>query len=117
VRIGPLNALVSALIAEAHDDDGECLRALRLGLRRSLPLRARPPSRWAFLPHVTLGYWGVQPVAPLVEALRPFREVEPMTLTINTVRLTIYTRDPTPYRRDVLHTAQEEIIADYRLTP
>jgi 2'-5' RNA ligase len=117
VGIGPLNAFDNALFAEAQDSDDECLRHLKLSLRRALPLRARPPTSWRFLPHVTLGFWGSQPVAPLVEALRPYREVEPLPLVVQTVLLTIYTRDSRPHRRSILRTANQEVVAEFHLKP
>ncbi|MBN1966947.1 MAG: hypothetical protein JW910_20005, partial [Anaerolineae bacterium] len=61
------------------------------------------------------GLWGKQPAPPLVEAMRPFRRVEPVTLRVEQVHLTIYTRDNVPLRRDMLRVAEEEIIATYRL--
>jgi 2'-5' RNA ligase len=114
IRVGPLNTFPNALIAEVQDDR-ECLRALRTRLRRALPLRARPPMPWPFLPHVTLGYWGKQPTAPLVNMIRPFREAEPVKLDIKRVLLTVYTRDATPPHSDVLRTAQEEVVAEFTL--
>ena len=57
---------------------------LRIKLRRALPLRARPASPWPYLPHITLGYWGEQPVAPVIAALRPWRDVTPLPLVWNT---------------------------------
>jgi 2'-5' RNA ligase len=114
VRIGPLNALANVLIAEVQDDQ-ECLRLLRVKLRRALPLRARPPSLWPYLPHITLGYWGEQPAAPIAETLQPFRKVAPVRLRITRVRLTVYTLGTPAPRRDMLHRAQEEIIAEFTL--
>jgi 2'-5' RNA ligase len=114
VGIGPLNAFANTLIAEVQDDR-QCLRLLRAKLRRALPLRARPPSLWPYLPHITLGYWGKQPAAPIVETMRPFREVKAMVLRISRVRLTVYTPGTPALRRDMLHTAQEEIVAEFTL--
>ncbi len=116
VNIGPLNAFSNALFAEVQDETG-CLRTLRTGLRRALPRRARPPLRWPFVPHVTLGYWGRQPVAPLVAALMPFRKVQPVPLRVERVRLTIYAVNNGPSRVDLLRTAREEIIAEFALKP
>lgn len=116
VKIGPPNAFPSVLFAEVQDD-ASCLRALRATLRRALPLRARPPLRWPFVPHVTLGYWGQQPVAPLVEALELYRAAVPLPLRVTAARLTLYHQDNALLRPDVLRTAREEIIAEYRLEP
>lgn len=114
LRIGPLNAFPNVLIAEAQDE-GQCLRTLRTHLRRALPLRARPPSRWAYLPHITLGYWGRQPAAPLAAQLAAFRQVEPITLRVTRLVMTVYTLGAGPLRPDALHTAREDIIAEYVL--
>jgi 2'-5' RNA ligase len=114
VGVGPLNAFSNAMIAEVQDEQ-ECLRALRVRLRRALPLRARPVSPWPFLPHITLGYWGEQPAAPVIAALRPWHEVTPVPLRVERVQLTIYTMDDDPPRRDALLTAEEEIITEFML--
>ena len=115
VRLGPLNAFSTVLLAEVQDES-ECLRALRIQVRRALPRHARAVTQRRFLPHVTLGYWGCQPVQPLVAALAPFRQVEPLPLLISRVRLTTYTRNAAPFGPDVLHTAIEEICAEFELT-
>lgn len=117
ILIGPLNAFPNVLIAEVHDTEEECLRAMRLRVRRALPLRARPATQWNYLPHITLGYWGQQLVAPLIERLRPFRDVEPVPLRVSRLRFTIYWRSPLPATPDVLVRAREELIAEYPLTP
>jgi 2'-5' RNA ligase len=114
LQLGPLNAFPNVLFAEVHDSD-QCLRLLRTKLRRGLPMRARPPSRWPYLPHVTLGNWGRQPAAPLVNALRPYRVAQPVPFRVTHVRLTVYTRNALPLRRDTLRVAQETVIADYQL--
>ncbi len=116
VGIGPPNAFANALFAEVQDEAG-CLQALRAELRRALPLRARPPLRWPFVPHVTLGFWGRQPVAPLVQALVPYRSAAPLPLRVTAVHLTLYHQDSALLRPDVLRTAREEIVAGYRLEP
>lgn len=114
VGIGPLNAFPNALFAEVQDEAG-CLRALRAALRRALPLQARPPLRWPFVAHVTLGFWGHLPVAPLVEALGPFRSAVPLPLRVTAAHLTLYHQDNALLRPDVLRTAREEIVAEFRL--
>jgi len=117
IGIGPLNAFSNVLFAEVHDGPGECLRATRLRLRRALPLRARPSSPWNYLPHVTLGFWGEQPAAPLVERLRPFREAEPVPLRVTCIRFTVYWRAAPPAAHDFLLRARQEVIAEYPLAP
>jgi len=115
IWIGPLNAFPNVLFAEVHDTEDECLRATRLRVRRALPRRARPPSPWNYLPHVTLGYWGTQPAPPLVARLRPLRDAEPLPLRVTRIRFTIYRRDVLPATPDVLARAREELIAEYPL--
>lgn len=115
VRVGPLNAFPNVIFAEVHDEHA-CLRRLRAELRRALPLRARPGSRWPYVPHVTLGYLGKQPVAPLVESLAAYRAAPSLLCPVERVQLTIYTQHMT-VRPDLLSRAREEIIADYSLDP
>ncbi|HMM29231.1 MAG TPA: 2'-5' RNA ligase family protein [Aggregatilineaceae bacterium] len=117
IGIGPLNAFANVLFAEVHDGERECLRATRLRVRRALPLRARPSSPWSYLPHVTLGFWGEQPAAPLVERLRPFRNAAPLPLRVSRVKLTVYWRDRVPLTPDILLRAREEVIAEFPLAP
>jgi len=114
IGFGPLNAFPNALIAEVQDTN-RCLQRLRARVRRALPLRARPPSPWNYLPHVTLGYWGKQDAAPLIERLRPFRAVEPQTMRVDRVKLTVYTRDMIAPQRDILTTTEEDVIAQFSL--
>ncbi|MBN1679502.1 MAG: 2'-5' RNA ligase family protein [Anaerolineae bacterium] len=115
VRIGPLNAFPTALIAEVHDDS-LCLGRLRAAVRRALPTLARPAEPWAsYLPHVTLSYWGEQPAAPLVEALRPFRDVEPVSVSVNCVKFTWYTLNAVLDKRKLLTTARENVITEVHL--
>ncbi len=114
IEIGPLNAFANVLFAEVHDPDN-CLRLLRARLQRALPLRARPPRMVPYLPHITLGYWGKQRIKPLVAALVPYREVQPLTLSVTRITFTIYTRDTADLGRDTLSNAREDIIAEYHL--
>lgn len=114
IGIGPLNAFPNALIAEIQDIH-RCLQTLRARVRRALPLRARPPSQWIYAPHITLGYWGEQDAAPLIDRLRSFRMVEPQTTRVDRVKLTVYTRNTIPNKRDLLATAQEDVIAWFSL--
>jgi 2'-5' RNA ligase len=114
LSIGPLNAFANVLFAEVRDD-GQCIRVLRTRLRKALPMRARPAGQWSYLPHITLGYWGRQPAAPVIAALEPFRKIEPLRLRVTSVKFTVYTPSAIPYQRDLLSTAHEETIATYRL--
>jgi 2'-5' RNA ligase len=114
VQIGSLNAFANVLFAEIRDPE-QCLRLLRVKVRRALPLRARHQPAWIYLPHVTLGYWGQQPTAPIIKALRPYRTMEPLPLSVNRVWLTVYTPTVLPLGRDLLTTAQEDIIAEFEL--
>jgi 2'-5' RNA ligase len=114
VQIGPLNAFPNVLIAEVHAER-ECLRALRLRVRRALPLQARPPSAWTYLPHITLGFWGRQPVGAIVEALEPFRSVEPVPFTVRRLKLTVYERASSSHNSDVLAATRETTVAEFEL--
>ena len=115
VLIGPLNAFAGALIAEVHDPQGE-LHRMYAALKRALPWRARLGySPYPYVPHVTLGYWGEQPAAPLVRALRRYREAEPVRFRVRRVRFTLYTRGMAVVPSDVLVEAQEEVLAEYVL--
>lgn len=115
VQIGPLNSFPTALIAEVHDPGGE-LDALRETLKAALPPRAWPPPRFSgYLPHVTLGYWGEQAVAPLAAEIEPYRDNKPLAARIRRVKLTVYARSAV-LRRDVLVTARETLIAAFQLS-
>ncbi len=114
VRIGPLNAFSNVLFAEVQDDS-QCLRRLRARLRWALPLRARPPVHWGYLPHITLGYWGRQPGSPLVQALAPYRTIDPILLHVDAVKFTVFTRDGVSLGPDLLNAFQEDVIATYPL--
>lgn len=114
ILIGPLNAFPNVLFAEVQDHN-DCLRRLRATVRRALPLSARPPSPWAYLPHVTLGHWGHQPAAPVVKVLETYRSVVPIPLRVTRVKFTVYTHNTVPLNKDLLAAAREEIIAEFLL--
>lgn len=114
VLVGPPNAFPNVLFAEVHDRDS-CLRALRARLLRALPLRARTLSPWAFVPHITLGYWGRQPAAPVIAALAAHRQDEPVPLHVRRIRFTIYARDLGEPASDTLVAAREDVLAEYHL--
>ncbi len=114
VLIGPLNAFPDVLIAEVHDPQGQ-LHTMQRALKRALPWRARLSyAPYPYVPHVTLGYWGKQPAAPIVQALQKYREIEPIRFQVRRVRFTLYTRN-TSAAEDVLVAAQEDVLAEYVL--
>lgn len=113
VEIGALNAFSNVLFAEIKDCDS-CLRVTRVRLRRALPLKARLPSPGPYLPHITLGYWGRQPTAPLVDTLSAYRQAEPLLLKIDKVKFTIYTPPVGTPDRDLLRASHEEVIAEFQ---
>jgi 2'-5' RNA ligase len=113
VEIGGLNAFSNALFAEIKDCDS-CLRASRIRLRRALPLKARLPSPGPYLPHITLGYWGKQPAAPLIDAVRTYRQVEPLLLKVTHVKFTIYTPPTGTPERDFLRASHEEVLTEFQ---
>ena len=115
VTVGPLNAFPGVLIAEVHDPQGR-LYAMYKALKRALPWRARLGySPYPYVPHVTLGYWGEQPAAPVIRALRAYRQAKPVRFRVRRVRFTVYTRRMTANVPDVLVEAQEEVLAEYLL--
>lgn len=114
LMIGPVNSFRNAAFAEVHDPD-RCLRLLRAKVRRTLPLRARPPSEWHYMPHITLGYWGEQAAPPLVPLVEALRDAKPVPLRVESVKFTVYRRNIIPLERDFLSDAREDIIAEYRL--
>ncbi len=114
IGIGPLNAFSTVLFAEVQDPD-RCLQLLRARIRRALPLRARPAMTWAYLPHVTLGFWGRQPAGPIIEALRSYRQVEPFPMRVQRVKFTIYVRDTVPHDHIKVGQDREEVIETFKL--
>ena len=116
LKLGPLNAFPNVLFVEVQDEH-ECLRTLRAKIRRAMPLRARPPLTWSYVPHVTLGLWGQQPIRPIVTAMQPYRHVPPVTLRVERVKLTLYVRDVSPAEPDILSSAREEIVTELALPP
>jgi len=114
IYVGPLNAFDGGPFAEVQDPQ-RCLRLLRTTLRGALPMCARPVPPWQFLPHITLGHWGAQPIAPLVRALEPFRKVEPVPLRVTRVLFTAYARSTPPLGADLLEAAHVEVLAEFHL--
>ena len=110
VRVGPINAFPNVAIAEVHDE-GQ-LRLLETAIGELIPKARRTRRPYPLIPHVTLGYFGRRPAAPIIEALRPLRSLPPMLLTVDRVALTLYYRRggsyPTKY---LLRHSVEEVIA------
>lgn len=114
VTVGPLNAFPVVLFAEVHDD-GQ-LRAMRTRILDVLPRRAKLlHSPGNYLPHITLGYWGKRAVAPIVELISQYRDSDPVRLRVDRVKFSTYSRTLVPLQHDVLRTAREDVIAEYRL--
>jgi 2'-5' RNA ligase len=106
VHIGPINAFPNVAIAEVRD--GGKLRLLRGVVTQALPRRL-VSSGYPLIPHVTLGYFGAQPAAPVRNTLRPMRNWKPIPFTVDRVDLTLYYRKPGPYIRSqaLLHSVEE----------
>lgn len=115
VEIGPLSAFPTALFAEVHD--GNQLDRMRDALIAALPRRASLLfADREYLPHVTLGYWGLQAVPDVVNALEAYRQAPPVSYRVERVKFTTYIRDSVPLQPDILARAREEILTEYKLT-
>ena len=110
VKVGPINAFPNVPIAEVRDSGR--LRLLRGVLAQSVP-RQIVAVNYPLIPHVTLGYFGAQPAAPLRNALRPLRDWKPIPFTVERVYLTLYYRKPGPYSRKqaLLHSVEEVLFS------
>lgn len=114
VTVGPLNAFPTALFAEVHDNGH--LHDVRRRILDALPRRAAiSRNNHEFMPHVTLGYWGLRAAAPVIAMVARYRDVEPLHLRVERVRFTVYTREFILPHEDILQTANEDIIAEYVL--
>ncbi len=113
VQIGPINAFPNVPIAEVHDNGS--LRMLRGVIAQAIP-PVLTPLNYPLIPHITLGYFGKQPAAPVRNALRPLRGLAPMTFTIDRVQLTLYSLKAGRHERSaVLLHSTEEVLASMPL--
>lgn len=114
VKVGPINAFPNVAIAEVHDD-GQ-LRLLERAAISVIPENRRLDAFYPLIPHVTLGYFGNRPAAPIAKVLRPLRNQPPLTLKIDRAAMTLYYRGLGSYRtKHVLRHSVEEVIASLTL--
>jgi 2'-5' RNA ligase len=106
VLIGPINAFPNVAIAEVRDNGR--LRLLRGVVAQSFPRRLGSVN-YPLIPHITLGYFGAQPAAPIRNVMRPLHQWKPIPFTVDRVDLTLYYRKPGPYDRKqaLLHSVEE----------
>jgi 2'-5' RNA ligase len=110
VRVGPINAFPNVAIAEVRDE-GQ-LRLLERAASSIIPEARRMPPMYQLLPHITLGYWGRRPVAPIAEVMRPMRQWPMLPLRVDRVAMTLYYRGMGAYdRQELLERSVEEVIA------
>jgi 2'-5' RNA ligase len=110
VQVGPINAFPNVAIAEVHDDGK--LRLLRAAASQAVPRLSRPLPTYPLIPHITLGYFGRRPAEPIREVLRPLRHLMPLSLRIDHVHVTTYSRKPGPYEpTQALRHSIEEVMA------
>lgn len=113
VQIGPINAFPNVPIAEVHDNGS--LRMLRGVIAQAIP-PVLTPLNYPLIPHITLGYFGKQPAAPVRNALRPLRGLAPMSFTVDRVQLTLYSLKAGRHERSaVLLHSTEEVLASMPL--
>ncbi len=110
VKIGPINAFPNAAIAEVRD--GGRLRFLEQAAVSVLPKTRRQKPIYPLIPHITLGFFGDHPTAPILDALRPLRDLPVLPLTIDRAALTLYSQPIGAYRnRSILKHSVEEVFA------
>jgi 2'-5' RNA ligase len=110
VRVGPINAFPNVAIAEVHDE-GQ-LRLLETAIGELIPKARRANRSYPLIPHVTLGYFGHRPAAPIIEALRPLRSLPSLPFSVDQASLTLYYRSSGSYpTRYLLRHSVEEVIA------
>lgn len=110
VRVGPINAFPNVAIAEVHDE-GQ-LRLLETAVNELIPHIHRTPQPYPLIPHITLGYFGRRPTGPIIDALRPLRNLPALPLIVDSVALTLYYRSSGSYpSKYLLHQSVEEVVA------
>jgi len=115
VRVGPINAFPNVAIAEVHDD-GQ-LRFLETAIHELIPGARRTTRSYPLIPHVTLGYFGQRPAAPIIDALRPLRGLPALPLVVDRVALTLYYRSSGSYpSKYLLRHSVEEVITTLPLS-
>lgn len=109
VIIGPMNAFPNVAIAEVHDNGN--LRLLRAIVAKAVPPLMRELPAYPLIPHVTLGYFGHRPAAPIREALEPLRQMKPIRMRVDRVVMTMYYRKPGPHEpTQALQHSVEEVL-------
>lgn len=85
LRVGSANSFLSCPVLEVQLDDAA------YGLRTQLAAAHREIRFAPYRPHLTLGTWpGRVPVAPLVEALRPWRDLPEITVRVDELELATF---------------------------
>jgi 2'-5' RNA ligase len=114
VRIGPINAFPNVLVAEVHDQGR--LRLLRNMVVQAVPRGLAVLPRYPLIPHITLGYFGHRPAAPIRNVIRPLRRMKPLILRVDRMDMTLYYRKAGPYARSkALVHSHEDLIATLRI--
>jgi 2'-5' RNA ligase len=109
VQIGPINAFPNVAIAEVHDMGK--LRLLYKIVAQSISPVLAPLPPYPLIPHITLGYFGTRPAAPIRNLIRPLRNWPALNYTVDHVKLTLYYRKPGHYvpSEALLHSVEEVI--------
>ena len=110
VQIGPVNAFPNVAIVEVHDLGK--LRLLNGVISQAVPPLQLPLPRFPMVPHVTLGFFGMRPAAPIRNTIRPMRNWPPIPFLVDHVDLTLYYPQPGPYSlsRILQHSVEEVIV-------
>ncbi len=110
VQIGPVNAFPNVAIVEVHDLGK--LRLLNGVISQAVPPLQLPLPRFPMVPHVTLGFFGRRPAAPIRNTIRPMRNWPPIPFLVDHVDLTLYYPQPGPYSlsRILQHSVEEVIV-------
>jgi 2'-5' RNA ligase len=113
VEVGPINAFPNVAIAEVRDQGR--LRLLRDVIARAIPPMLLPLN-YPLIPHITLGYFGKQPTAPICETIAPMRSCPPVPLKIDHVEMTLYYRKPELYKpSEALIHSEERVLASMQI--